>query len=94
MQEKEQANLEIRQEKFFGSIWALLWASVGLKNKKDKKCTISLGLSIRFEYHTHIGDNQEIYYTSPFLQTLSRNVNKASESLCMTSQWTQLYFPW
>lgn len=79
------------QEKKICRFQACLLGSVVLCQKSlifNPEFTVSWGLLTCFEYSICCHENQESYYMPPFLLTLSKNVNKAKESLCVTSQWT------
>lgn len=79
------------QEKKNCRFQACLLGSVVLCQKSlifNPEFTVSWGLLTCFEYSICCHENQESYYMPPFLLTLSKNVNKAKESLCVTSQWT------
>lgn len=79
------------QEKKICRFQASLLGSVVLCQKSlifNPEFTVSWGLLTCFEYSICCHENQESNYMPPFLLTLSKNVNKAKESLCVTSQWT------
>lgn len=82
-------NLYVHQEILLGSVLAFLRAYVVLCKKwlnYHWQFTVTWGLSTLFSIAYDLVKNHESYFTSILSFILSRNVNKAQESLWMTSR--------